>query len=58
MFHELLMPMRLCRDGEGVTIQRDGFPGLVVMLFLVGPWIVISFALRWPLIAKMRMATN
>lgn len=25
MFHELLMPMRLCRDGEGVTIQRDGF---------------------------------
>lgn len=53
VFHELLMPVRFCRDGKGVTIQRDGFPGSVVMLFLVGPWMVISFALRWPLIGKI-----
>lgn len=58
VFHELLMLMRLCRDGKGVTIQRDGFPGSVVMLFLVGPWMVISFALPWPLIGKMCMEAN
>ena len=52
------MPMRLCREGKGVTIQHDGFPGSVVVLFLVEPWMVISFALRWPLTGKMCMAAN